>query len=157
MAEAVDWFEVVRQAHHERGVVGLESELEHQVNPAHGSDDYPVRTEPVEGPVHPEFIEGTEPVEGPVHPEFIEGPEPVELFEVVRQAHHERDTKCTNGIPNARTGYEMHERAAVARTGYQMHERTAVARTDRCCTNGSLLQARAACFVNRLLLPERAF
>jgi hypothetical protein len=39
----------------------------------------PVRTEPVEVPVHPELVEGTEPVEVPVHPELVEGTEPVEV------------------------------------------------------------------------------
>jgi hypothetical protein len=37
-----------------------------------------VLPEPVEGPVHPELVEGPEPVEGPVHLELVEGPEPVE-------------------------------------------------------------------------------
>ncbi|HEY2929313.1 hydantoinase B/oxoprolinase family protein [Piscinibacter sp.] len=33
----------------------------------------PVRPEPVEGPEHPELVEGPEPVEGPEHPELVEG------------------------------------------------------------------------------------
>jgi hypothetical protein len=58
---------------------------------------YPVRTELVEVPVHPEPVEGTELVEVPVHPEPVEGtelvevpvhPEPVEGTELVEVPVH---------------------------------------------------------------------
>jgi hypothetical protein len=109
-------FEVVRQAHHERVVVEASWGLEHQVNPAHTSDDYPVRTEPVEGPEHPEFIEG---------------PELVGLFAVVRQAHHERVTKYTNEPL-------LHERDTQCTNEPLLHEQVTQ------CTNGPQLHKQIA-------------
>ena len=63
---------------------------------------------------------------------------------------------CTNGIPNARTSRYCTNGLPNTRTSRYCTNRLPNARTDRSCTNRSLVQARAAGFVNGLLLNESA-
>ena len=66
------------------------------------------------------------------------------------------DRYRTNGTPNVRTSRYCTNGIPNARTSRYCTNRLPNARTDRSCTNRSLVQARAAGFVNGLLLNERA-
>ncbi len=66
------------------------------------------------------------------------------------------DRLTTNGIPNARTSRYCTNGLPNTRTSRYCTNRLPNARTDRSCTNRSLVQARAAGFVNGLLLNESA-
>ncbi len=66
------------------------------------------------------------------------------------------DRLTTNGLPNTRTSRYCTNGIPNARTSRYCTNRLPNARTDRSCTNRSLVQARAAGFVNGLLLNERA-
>ena len=66
------------------------------------------------------------------------------------------DRLTTNGTPNARTDRYRTNGTPNVRTSRYCTNRLPNARTDRSCTNRSLVQARAAGFVNGLLLNERA-
>ena len=66
------------------------------------------------------------------------------------------DRLTTNGLPNARTDRYCTNGLPNTRTSRYCTNELPNARTDLSCTNGSPLQARAAWFVNGLLLHERS-